>query len=164
MLSTEQNGGRPAASYATLGMLPGQPMVFDLYAVNDSSHPVRVTGVRLLPLEGYALPHLDGDGVVSGNITAGLNRGWPPPDAHISRLVGAELRPGRTDLAIAASGTKVGTDYGTLGAELTYHDGGRVYRARVYGGAVACVRAVIGPCPPRVQADDRRVTDLIHAQ
>ena len=164
-LATDEDGGRPTASYMTLGVLPDQAMVFDLYVVNHSSHPVRVTAARLLPLEGYALPRLEAKALVHGNIAAGLTRGWPPPQVHgLSRLAGSMLGPGTTDLAVAVSGATAGTNYGTVGVELTYDDGGEAHQVSVYGGAVACVRTVIESCPGRVQHDDQRVMDYIHAQ
>lgn len=164
-LSTGEDGGRPTASYMTLGVLPDQAMVFDLYVVNHSSHPVRVTAVRLLPLKGYALPRLEAKALVHGNNAAGLTRGWPPPQVHgLSRLAGSRLPAGRSDLAIGISGEKIGTDYGTVGVELSYEDDQGTHQVPVYGGAVACVRTVIEPCPGRVQDDDQRVMDYIHAQ
>lgn len=165
-LSTDEHGGRPVASYVTLGVLPHQPLVFDLYVVNHSARPVRVEAVRLLPLKGYVLPELSSAGLVHGNVGAGLTRGWPPPQVRgLSPLVGSKLPAGMSDLAIGISGPRVGTDYGTVGVELTYDGGGETAQVRVYGGAVACVWTVATRgCSKLVQGDDERVMDYIHAQ
>lgn len=160
--------GEVVATVGTLAVKPGQAAVFDTYIVNDSGHPVRVTGAKLATVPGRRKPRLTNVALVTGRNGVGIQN-WPPVQVRLRPLVGHELPRGRSDIAVGIAGLSPGTSYPAAGVTLTIRDHGRPYQATAWGGGVACVVKRIHSkqteqCSKISDAEITKIGDYIHQQ
>ena len=114
---------------------PGQTTAFDTYLVNDTGHPLQVTGARVMGVPHQPVPRF-----------VGVQAGWPPDAVQVSNIVGGQLPPGRSDLAAGITGSKIGHTYSAAGVVITFRDDGKAYRA------VSWAQPSPAPPSPRIRS------------
>ncbi len=64
---------------------------------------------------------------------------WPPAEVPVRSLIHSSLPTGTSTIAVAVTGTEVGTTYSTAGLKLEYVNGDHASAGAAWGGAVTCV-------------------------
>lgn len=158
--------GMTLGDVVTLVTRPGQTTAFDTYVVNDTGHPVNVTGARVVGVPHQPVPRLTHIALASGKNFVGVQAGWPPDAVQLSKIVGGQLPPGRSDLVAGITGAKIGHTYSAAGVVVTFRDGGKTYRAVSWGGGIACMAITKKQIKSCLRAADQRVETVqnyIHA-
>jgi hypothetical protein len=160
--------GVVVATVGTLAIEPGQVAVFDTHIVNDSGHPVRVTGARVATVPGRRKAKLTNVALVTGRNAVGIRTG-PPTVCACGHWPGTTCRRGAAHIAVGITGSSPG-NYLAAGVTFIIRDRGGRHQATAWGGGVPCVVWNINAKKPAAECDRAsdseidQMDDFIHQQ